>query len=107
MTSGGGQAWAQGDELIVQSLLGHPAVGDQTAPVPHRGAQRLHAQLVNHQPAGALPGPVGRRRAVTVVGLEPARPQHGPGGLGLPGREQPHPTHTKDEVTAEPVLGPT
>jgi hypothetical protein len=40
--------------------------------MPHRGTQGIHGRLLGV--AGTLPGQVGQRRTVPVVGLEPSRP---------------------------------
>lgn len=84
------QARAQRVELVVQTLLGDLAISDQAPTMTHRGAERIHRRLLGVSPACTLPGEVGQRGAITVVGLEPTRAQLHTCCLRLRRSEQPH-----------------
>jgi hypothetical protein len=85
----GGQPRAKPVDLVVEALLRDLALSEQAAAVTNGRAQRV---LLVHgdRPAVALPSEVGQRRAVPVVGLEPARPELIAGSDCLRRREQPH-----------------
>jgi hypothetical protein len=64
-------------DLVLEPLLGGSALGEQPAPEPHSGQQRILRVVLpeQHGPTRSLPGEVSQRGAVPVVGLEPARPE--------------------------------
>ena len=69
MPVGGRQAGAERMQLVVQALLGDLVLGDQAPAVPDRDGQRV-IDAIGDAPALSLPGQVGERGAVAVVGLE-------------------------------------
>jgi hypothetical protein len=60
----------------MQPLLGDLPLAGQTAAIPHRGPQRLDRPSLDAT-ALALPGQVGKRGAVAIIGREPAGPELG------------------------------
>src|SRR5436309_10017385 len=73
----------------MEPLLGLLAVIDQPAPVPDRGTKRVNSGFLGLAATCTLPGQIGQRSAVTVIGLETTRAQLSPSRLGLRRREQP------------------
>lgn len=63
----------------MQPLLRDLAFGDQATPIAHRRPHRLH-RIIDNRPALTLPGQVGQRGAVAIIGLEPTRPELRPRG---------------------------
>src|SRR5918992_2402736 len=91
------QTRAETIELVVQPLPQHLQLGHELAAMPDDAEQRLQCWLLRSA-AEPLPGKPDKGRAVTIVGLEPARAKLRPRRLRLRRRQQTNPSR---EATLE------